>query len=160
MLAVRRAVVFVLLVIVAACSSTGGVSPAASPAADGAAAGGTPVVVSDAWIQPPLGRGGVGGAYFTMTGGSAADALLRAATPSAGAVEIHETMAQGSGMMGMRPVERIDVGAGATVRLEPGGYHLMLLDMPEVPAEGSTVELTLTFEHAGAVTVPAVVRPG
>jgi hypothetical protein len=63
-------------------------------------------------------------------------------------------------MMGMRPVARIEVPAGTTVNLEPGGYHLMLLDMAEVPAVGSSVELTLTFEHAGDITVPAVVRAG
>lgn len=65
-----------------------------------------------------------------------------------------------SGMTGMQPVDRIEIPAGGTVRLEPGGYHLMLMDLTEMPAVGSTVELTLTFETAGDVVVQAEVRAG
>jgi copper(I)-binding protein len=69
------------------------------------------------------------------------------------------TMAGGSGMMQMRPVDRIEIPAGGTVELEPGGYHVMLLDVPDTyPAVGETFEVTLTFEQAGEKTVTAEVR--
>ena len=55
-------------------------------------------------------------------------------------------MAGDSGMIGMQPVDRIDVKVGSTVTLEPGGYHLMLMGVTVMPAVGETVELTLTFE--------------
>lgn len=61
-------------------------------------------------------------------------------------------------MMAMQPVAKIDIPAGGTVALEPGGYHLMLMELKEEPKVGSTVELTLTFEGAGDVVVKAEVR--
>jgi copper(I)-binding protein len=69
-----------------------------------------------------------------------------------------DTTAMGGGMMTMRPVERIDVPAGETVALEPGGYHVMLLDLAAPLEVGATVEVTLTFESAGTQVVTADVR--
>lgn len=137
----------------AACSSSGG---SASAAPSGAA---TPTV-SGAWVRPPMGANLPGAGYLTITGGSAADALIKASSPIAGEVQIHETMAGMSGMTGMQPVDQIEIPAGGTVKLEPGGYHLMLMDLKEVPAVGSTVQLTLTFQTAGDVVVQAEVRAG
>ena len=145
--------------VVLACSSTGSGSAAssASPAASAAAAA---PAISGAWVRPPMGAGAPAAGYLTITGGSAADALVAAKSPIATSVEIHETMAGGSGMTGMQPVDKIDVAAGATVKLEPGGYHLMLMGVKDMPAAGSTVELTLTFQQAGDVTVQAEVKAG
>ncbi|MFN7151064.1 MAG: copper chaperone PCu(A)C [Microthrixaceae bacterium] len=64
----------------------------------------------------------------------------------------------GGGMMSMRQVQRIDVPADGTVALEPGGYHVMLLDVQKELVPGDTIEVTLTFERAGEVTVTADVR--
>jgi len=58
----------------------------------------------------------------------------------------------------MRAVDRLEIPAGETVSLEPGGYHIMLLDLASPLEEGSTVELTLTFENAGELVVTAEVR--
>ena len=63
-----------------------------------------------------------------------------------------------SGMMEMREVEEIAVPAGSTVELEPGGFHVMLLDVQRELTPGETIELTLTFEVAGEMTVQAEVR--
>lgn len=64
----------------------------------------------------------------------------------------------GAPMMQMQPVEDISVPAGETVSLEPGGLHLMMLDLAEPLEVGTTIELTLTFEQAGEVVVTAEVR--
>lgn len=125
----------------------------------GAAAAGP--TVTDAWIRPPMGIDLPAAGYLTIAGAAdAADALVGASSPIAATVEVHETMAGGSGMTGMRPVSRLEVAAGATVRLSPGGYHLMLFGLTRTPAVGETVELTLIFATAGEVTVTAVVRAG
>ncbi len=107
-----------------------------------------------------MGAGLPGAGYLTIVGGTEADALIAACSPIAGSVEIHETMAGGSGMTGMQPVAEIDVPAGDTVKLEPGGYHLMLMDVSDMPAVGETVDITLTFEQAGDIMVQAEVRAG
>lgn len=142
------------------------------------------VEVDDAWIRPvtDLTASDRSAAYVVITGGSEDDALVAASVPAdvAGTVEIHETVAaeepsdssmatttsmgQGmddggtSGMMEMREVEEIAVPADATVELEPGGFHVMLLDVQRELTPGETIELTLTFEVAGEMTVQAEVR--
>lgn len=64
----------------------------------------------------------------------------------------------GGGMMTMQQVQRIEVPADGTVALEPGGYHVMLLDVQKELVPGDTIEVTLTFERAGEVTATADVR--
>ena len=127
----------------------------------GAGAGGAAPSISDAWVRPPMGSDRPAAGYLTITGGDAADALVGASSPIATDTQVHETMAGVSGMAGMQEVDRIDIAAGATVRLEPGGYHIMFMD-PDAAmlTVGETVEITLTFETAGDVTVEAEVKAG
>jgi copper(I)-binding protein len=63
-------------------------------------------------------------------------------------------------MMEMVPIDRLEVPAGETVSLEPGGYHVMLLDLVAPLEDGAEIEVTLTFEVAGEMTVTAVVGDG
>lgn len=60
--------------------------------------------------------------------------------------------------MEMKPVDKIDIPAGGTVELKPGGYHVMLLDVKKTLNPGDTFDVTLTFEKAGTQTVTAEVR--
>jgi len=62
-------------------------------------------------------------------------------------------MGSADGEMGMRPVEFIALPAGTAVELKPGGYHIMLIDLVNPLEVGTTVQLILTFEMAGAVTI-------
>jgi copper(I)-binding protein len=127
-----------------ACSTGGAVKP----------------TISDPWARPSVGSDKPVAAYMTITnGGSQADRLVRASSPLAGKVEIHETTTEG-GMTGMQPVEAIEIPAGGTVRLEPGGFHLMIMELSQPLAVGDTLELELVFERAGPITVEADVREG
>ena len=130
-------------------------------ACGGATASTAPPAVSDAWIRPPAGMDQPAAGYLVITNASAqADALLRVTSPAATSVELHETTTDSSGMTGMHPVERLEVAAGATVKLEPGGYHLMLMGLGDAVKVGDSIELDLVFEHAGTVAVQAQVRAG
>ena len=53
----------------------------------------------------------------------------------------------------MRPIDGLDLPAGTAVVLEPGGYHVMLLDLVAPLELGTEISLTLTFEQAGEQTV-------
>lgn len=55
-------------------------------------------------------------------------------------------------MLGMRKVDRIEIAPGAAVAFEPGGYHVMLIDLVEALAWGQEFELVLHFEGGHAVT--------
>jgi periplasmic copper chaperone A len=89
--------------------------------------------------------------------GKEADRLLRAASPVAGTVEIHE-MTMDGGVMKMRAVPGIDIKPGALVTLKPGGYHVMLMNLKEPLVAGKTFPMTLTFEKAGSVELTVEVE--
>ena len=101
---------------------------------------------------------GPGVAYVTIHGGDVADRLVKVSSPRAPTVEMHTMTMEGS-IMRMREVEAIDVPAGATVRLAPGGMHLMLTGMAAPLKVGETLTLVLTFEHAGTRSINVPVEP-
>jgi copper(I)-binding protein len=51
----------------------------------------------------------------------------------------------------MRAVPALDLPAGQAVQLKPGGYHLMLMDLKQPLAKGSTLPLTLRLQDARGV---------
>jgi len=134
---------------IAGCTSSGtSAPPAVAPA------------ITDAWVRPPSVAGGAGAAYLTITNsGGAPDALVGASSPIATSCSLHETSMDSAGMTGMHQVGRLEIPAGGTVKLEPGGYHLMLMGMDDLIA-GSTFELRLDFERAGTVVVKVTAPQG
>lgn len=95
----------------------------------------------------------MGVAYLSISNqGKTADTLVAASTPAAGSVEIHQTTLVDA-MARMRPLAGIEIAPGATVKVEPGGIHLMLVDLKAPLAVGQSVPLTLEFRAAGRVTV-------
>lgn len=105
---------------------------------------------------PPGGRAGA--AYFSVANkGGLQDRLLRASSPRAATVELHSMNMDGN-VMRMRPVPAVAVPAGATVKLEPGGLHVMLTGLKQPLKTGERFPLTLVFEKAGSVTVEIVVE--
>lgn len=85
-------------------------------------------------------------------------ALVRAASPAAGVTELH-TVVKENGMMKMRPVQKIAIKAGGETRLQPGGLHIMLLNLKAPLKEGDKIALTLTFEDGSSKQVSVPVRP-
>jgi copper(I)-binding protein len=102
------------------------------------------VEVKDAWVRGMVEAQTTTGAFMRITSKSAAR-LVGARSPAAGMVEIHQTTMEG-GVMRMRPVEAIELPAGKTVELKPGGYHVMLMQVPRALKEGETVPVTLVVE--------------
>ena len=73
-----------------------------------------------------------------------------------------EDMGGDDGMdsMTMQPIDKLELPAGEEVALEPGGYHIMLLDLVEPLVAGESIEVTLEFESGATQTVTAEVREG
>lgn len=104
------------------------------------------VEVKDAWIRSTVqGQQGTG-AFMNITAKDAAR-LVGASSPVAGVVEVHEMKMEGD-VMKMRAVPSLDLPAGQTVQLKPGGYHVMMMDLKQTLPKGSTVPLTLRFKDA------------
>jgi copper(I)-binding protein len=123
--------------------------------AGAALAGG--IEVGYAWARASIGTERPGVAYMAIhNSGSESDRLLGAKTAVAKRAMVHESIMR-DGVMKMRPAEDIDIAPGATVMLEPGGLHLMLTFLQKKLVEGESFPLTLTFEHAGEVTVDVVI---
>jgi len=104
----------------------------------------TTVKVEDAWVRGTVSTQKASGAFMRITP-SANTRLLSVSSPVAGVVEIHE-MAMDNDVMRMRQVPGLDLAAGRTLVLKPGGYHVMLMDLKQQLKAGESVPLTLVFE--------------
>ena len=108
--------------------------------------------------QPTMMAGERGAAYMVIKNvGSGDDALIGAASTVANATEVHESVMSGD-VVTMRPVARINVKAGGSIELKPGGYHIMFIGLKQPLQVGEKVVVTLKFEKAGLVQVEAEVR--
>jgi len=112
------------------------------------------LVISRPWTRATPGGAKTGGGFLTIENkGSAPDRLIGASADGAGKIEVHE-MAINDGVMKMRPVEGgLAIDPGKTVKLAPGGYHLMMMDLKAPLKQGDKLPLTLQFEKAGKVAV-------
>lgn len=112
------------------------------------------LVVRDAWTRESMMMELAGAAYMVIHNGTDVDdALVAASSPAAAVVEIHQTAMDEDGMMAMSQVEAIPIPAHGDAILEPGGYHIMLIDLVEPLAEGAMIEVSLEFEAASPQTV-------
>jgi hypothetical protein len=112
------------------------------------------LVISQAWSRATPKGAKIAGGYLTIENkGSTPDRLVRGSGDIAGKVEVHE-MAMNNGVMTMRPLDKgLVIEPGKTVKLAPGGYHLMMFDLKGPLKQGDKVPVTLEFEKAGKVTV-------
>ncbi|MBY0531427.1 MAG: copper chaperone PCu(A)C [Xanthobacteraceae bacterium] len=101
----------------------------------------------------------VAAGYLVITNkGLSAERLVSFTTDLADQPEVHEMTNEG-GVMKMRPLAKgLVIPAGATVKIEPGGYHLMLLKLKQPLAAGQRYKVTLVFEKAGPLEVEFEVR--
>src|SRR3954453_16160702 len=125
---------------------------AAPAAADEVKAG--DLVITQAWSRATPGGAKIAGGYLTIENkGAAPDRLMGGSGDVAAKVEVHE-MATKDGVMTMRPLDKgLAIEPGKTVKLAPGGYHLMMMDLKGQLKQGDKVPVTLEFEKAGKVTL-------
>lgn len=129
------------------------------PADSGAAQVGD-LKLSKGFLKAMLPGQPVGGGYVTIdNAGKADDKLVSVTSPGADKVELHE-MSMSNNVMKMRKVDGgLDVKAGGTLEMQPGGYHLMFMGVKKPFAVGDSVAVTLNFEKAGPVTMVLPVAP-
>jgi copper(I)-binding protein len=115
--------------------------------------GSTEITVGDLTITEPFSRMTMdrGAVFFVVKNeGTEDDAIVSASTDAADTVELHETVTEGASTK-MQQVPQIDVAAGEETTLEPGGLHVMMMDLTSEMAMGDTFEVEIEFENAGKV---------
>lgn len=119
------------------------------------------VLASDVMVKGAFARASAmstakaGAVYMTLSNQAAApDKLVQITTESASTAEVHETVEK-DGVAAMRPIESLEIPAGGSVELKPGGYHIMLMGLKAPLKKGAMIMLKLKFEHAGLVDVMA-----
>ena len=119
---------------------------------------GQQVELNHAWARATAPGQEVGAAYLELK--SATDqTLVKVESPAAGSVEIHK-MTMKNGVMEMRMLETLELPAGQTVKLEPGGFHFMLFDLKQPLKTGESVPLTLNLkDKAGKASTLKVDLP-
>lgn len=117
------------------------------------------VDVHDVWARASIGQVKNSAAYFSVTNrGEVPDRLVSVESSAVERAELHDHIMEDD-VARMVEVETIDLDAGETLTLEPGGLHIMLFGLSEPLAPGDSLPLTLHFEQAGSLEVEADVRP-
>jgi copper(I)-binding protein len=124
-----------------------------------------PAKAADITISHPYARATApgqptGGGFLKLdNGGKTADRLLSASAEVSKSVELHSMKMEGD-VMRMRQVDGIDIGAGQTVELKPGGLHIMFIGLKAPLKQGDSFPMKLKFEKAGEVAVTVKVEGG
>ncbi len=117
------------------------------------------LTISSVWARATVPSVAVGAAYFTINNrGLQPDTLIGASCPAAAKAMFHRTTEE-NGVSHMAPAGDIQIPAGKTVKIEPGGLHLMLMGLKQPLRAGMMVPLTLRFRNAGEVLVQMEVVP-
>jgi len=116
------------------------------------------IFISNAWVQamPPSQTNTA--VYMVITNNSPKEAVIVSASSDiAGATEIHQ-MSEMNGMMNMAMAADLHIPAQGKLTLQPGGFHIMLIDLKKPINKGDTVPVTLHFQDGSSMIVKANVR--
>jgi copper(I)-binding protein len=141
--------------IVVACGSSDDAGSAAAP---------TPVAtlgklqILDPWVR--MTTNDVSALYLTVKNGGAADTLVKVTSDVSDKAQMHENVVDGASSSMKELPNGIAVPANGDLSLDPGGYHVMLMDLKAPLKVGDTVQVELTFAQAGTVKVTVPVTAG
>lgn len=103
------------------------------------------VDVQNAWARATVQGQKATGAFMTLKASTDAK-LVSVSSPVAGVAEVHEMKMEGDVMKMRAFAAGLDLPAGKSVELKPGGYHIMLMDLKKALPAGEQVDLSLVFE--------------
>ncbi len=118
-------------------------------------ADGMKVMVEDAYARASTPTSKAGAAFMTISNMSDTDdRLIEVSSEAAQRVELHTHIEAADGVMRMVEVEDgFEVPAGGSAMLARGGNHIMMMGLTQPFVHGQSIEVTLTFEQAGDMTV-------
>lgn len=115
------------------------------------------IEIKDAWIRPAA-KGMNSALYFEIVNhNNTPDTLFDAKSNAAKVVEVHETYKKGD-MMGMRRTPTVGIEPSSSFKFQPGGHHVMLINLTKNLKEGSSADVSLYFKDAGEIKFKAAVK--
>ncbi len=118
------------------------------------------ITIDHPWARATPGAVKNSAAFMTFDNKGAADKLISVTGSVAKEIQIHSMITE-AGVMKMREIKSLDIPANGKAELKPGGFHVMLIGIPDGLKEGTTFPLKLRFEKAGEVTVQVTAeKPG
>lgn len=111
--------------------------------------------VSNAWVRGTVAGQKATGAFMDLK--SAEGAAVVGAASNVGMTQVHE-MTMDGGVMKMREMKKLDLPAGQTVSLKPGGYHVMLMDLKKPLTKGEVIPITLKVQGKDGKTTDVQVK--
>jgi len=113
------------------------------------------ISIEQPWARASVGVTGPTAAFMVIANRSSTpDRLIKVRASVAGMAQIHQTVIKNDQAQ-MNHVGKIDIPAGGKAVLKPGSFHIMLMRLKKPVVKGTKVQLVLTFEKAGEVTVNA-----
>ena len=117
------------------------------------------VTVQDPYVRLAPPNAPATGAFMVIKNNGDKDVkVVKAANPVSKVTELHTHLNEG-GVMKMRPVPAIDIKAKGEAVLQPGGLHIMMIDLKAPMKEGDVVPITMTFDDGSNKQVDAKVVP-
>lgn len=118
------------------------------------------ITVAHPWARATPGAVKNSAAFMSFDNKGAADKLIGVTGDVAKEIQIHSMITE-AGVMKMREIKSLDIPANGKAELKPGGFHIMLIGVPDGLKEGTKFPLKLKFEKAGEVTVQVTAeKPG
>jgi len=118
------------------------------------------LVITGAWTRATVRKSPIGTAYVTIENkGTADDRLIAVRSPISETAQIHTTLMDHGIMILRQLINGIEIPAGASVTLKPGGEHLMFIGLRHPIRRGETVPVTLVFAKAGEITLDMTAAP-
>jgi copper(I)-binding protein len=115
------------------------------------------ITVSDAWARPAM-QGDIGAVYFLLQNHSASvDELTGISSDVAETVEMHESKMEGD-VMKMQQISYLPIEGQASIKFEPGGYHVMLIRLKQELKVGDEIEISLHFKENEDITITVPVQ--
>ena len=112
------------------------------------------IVVENAWSRASIGTGRPGAAYMEIRNVSEEPVgLIGLETDLAENAQIHRTSMSADGVSSMASAGEVEIAPGATVALEPGGLHAMLMRLKRPMNRGESFVLMILLSDGDGVAV-------
>ncbi|MGB5484533.1 copper chaperone PCu(A)C [Parasphingorhabdus sp.] len=95
--------------------------------------------------------------YMDLHGGRIDVELVGVTSDDVLRMEMHETTEE-NGVTSMAPLKSIPVPAGKTVKLEPGGKHLMIWGVGQYSRQRGSLKMILIYSNNDRIEIDAVIK--